>query len=52
MFIVHGEACRKDQQHPTCSQDRYSSNQGRMFSLDIKGVMGNDWRVRALCAAS
>ncbi len=47
MFVVHGKACEKRPENPTCSHvraDAYPS--GKMYIVDMRAIMGMDWRVR------
>lgn len=47
MFVVHGKACEKRPEHPTCTHTRSDANPaGRMYILDFRPLMGTDWRVR------
>eukprot|EP00884_Botryococcus_braunii_P007264 jgi/Botrbrau1/16539/Bobra.0327s0006.1 len=45
IFVVHGKACKQTPDQPTCSgsgQDDVPP--GRMYVIDIKDVMGVDWK--------
>ncbi len=47
MCVVHGKACEKRPENPTCSHvraDAYPS--GKMYIVDMRAIMGMDWRVR------
>ena len=47
MFVVHGKACEKRPEHPTCTHTLSGANPaGRMYILDFRPLMGTDWRVR------
>ena len=52
LFIVHGKACRKSEQHPTCTHDSdFAEPAGKLYSIDIQAILGNDFRVRAAQAS-
>jgi sortilin len=54
VFIVHGKACRRSPTHQACGWDAAgggaggggaaSSPPGRMYVLDVRTLMGPDWR--------
>ncbi|KAK9845742.1 hypothetical protein WJX81_001203 [Elliptochloris bilobata] len=45
MFVVHGKACEKRPEHPTCTHTRTDANPvGKMYIVDFRPVMGTDWR--------
>lgn len=49
IFVVHGKACKKSDEKPRCSaigQDDVPP--GRMYVVDIRDLMGVDWKVRGL----
>jgi hypothetical protein len=47
VFVVHGQACLKSPQHPTCSHTREGVKPaGKNYVVDLKPIMGADWRVR------
>ena len=47
LFIVHGKACRKGEQHPTCTHDNdFTDPAGKLYSIDIQAILGDDFRVR------
>ena len=49
VFVVHGQACLKSPQHPTCSHTREGVKPaGKIYVVDLKPIMGADWRVRHL----
>lgn len=47
VFIVHGSECRKSAAHPSCTFDPTVAWQrkGMMYVIDIKAIMGDDWKV-------
>ena len=47
VFLVHGAECRKTASHHACTFDptQTSRRQGIMYVIDIKTIMGNDWKV-------
>ena len=52
-FIVHGQACLKSTTKPKCSLEGGGQPPAKLLQLNIKELMGGDWRVRAwLCLAS
>lgn len=46
MFLVHGQACLKSTTHPNCTFMGGSTPPGRMFAIDVRDLLGSDWRVR------
>lgn len=49
VFVVHGQACLKTPQHPTCSHTKEGTKPaGKIYVIDLKPIMGVDWRVRFL----
>jgi len=56
VFIVHGKACRRSPTHQACGWEAGGSGgggpaspPGRMYVLDVRSLMGPDWRE---CGAS
>ena len=46
VFLVYGEACFKDEFHPNCTHtDPGTRPLGKLFSLDLQRLMGNEWQV-------
>ena len=48
MFVVHGAACRPTERYPTCTHTQGRMPAGKMYLLDIKAILGSDFRVRLL----
>ena len=47
VFLILGEACFKDAAHPNCTHtDPGTRPQGKLFSLDLERLIGNEWQVR------
>ncbi|KAK9828958.1 hypothetical protein WJX72_003046 [[Myrmecia] bisecta] len=45
VFVVHGEACLKTSEHPTCSYTMSGQPPvGKAYVIDLKQVMGDDWK--------
>ncbi|KAK9806438.1 hypothetical protein WJX73_007437 [Symbiochloris irregularis] len=45
IFLVHGEACFKDDDHPNCTHtDVGTRPPGKLFSLDLQHIVGNEWK--------
>jgi len=45
--VVHGQACRKTDAHPSCTHDRPGQMpEGRIYVVDITDLMGSDLPVR------
>ncbi|BDA42979.1 Vacuolar protein sorting/targeting protein 10 [Coccomyxa sp. Obi] len=45
VFVVHGQACLKTPQHPTCSHTKEGTKPaGKIYVIDLKPIMGADWR--------
>ena len=45
-FLVYGEACFKDEAHPNCTHTEAGMRpQGKLFSLDLEHILGNEWQV-------
>lgn len=43
---MHGQACLKTPQHPTCSHTKEGTKPaGKIYVIDLKPIMGADWRV-------
>ena len=41
--MVHGQACRKTTEHPTCTHDKPGQMpEGRIYVVDITDLMGSD----------
>lgn len=46
IFVVHGKACKKTIDQPTCSASGQDDvPPGRMYVIDIRDIMGADWKV-------
>ena len=52
MFVVHGAACRPTERYPTCTYTQGRMPAGKMYLLDIKTILGSDFRVCACCCPS
>ena len=51
-FLVYGEACFKDDAHPNCTHTEVGKRpQGKLFSLDLEHILGNEWQVQTLLKA-
>lgn len=50
-FIVHGYACQKSDEHPDCtaSASQFQTD-GKVFVIDVKDVMGTDFKVFTVAA--
>lgn len=47
VFLIYGEACVQDRWHPNCTHtDPGTRPLGKLFSLDINQLLGNEWQVR------
>ncbi|KAL4423249.1 hypothetical protein ABPG77_000041 [Micractinium sp. CCAP 211/92] len=44
LFLVHGQACLKSTTHPNCTFMGGSTPPGRMFAIDVRDLLGSDWR--------
>lgn len=44
VFLVHGVACLKTDEHPDCSFTGGRSQGGRLYSIDIQDLLGSDWK--------
>ena len=46
--MVHGQACLKTPAHPSCTHTKEGTKPGgKIYVVDLKPVLGSDWRVRA-----
>ena len=46
IFLVYGEACFRDEAHPKCTHTEAGQRpQGKLFSLDLEHLLGNEWQV-------
>ena len=47
VFVVHGQACLRSPQNPTCSHTKEGVKPaGKIYVVDLKPILGSDWRVR------
>lgn len=44
VFVVHGLACLKTEMHPQCGFAGGSAPPGKMYSIDVKDILGGDWK--------
>lgn len=45
VFLIYGEACVQDRWHPNCTHtDPGTRPLGKLFSLDINQLLGNEWQ--------
>lgn len=48
-FVVHGQACRVSDAHPTCTHNKPGQMPGgRIYTIDITDLMGDDLQVTAV----
>lgn len=50
LFLVHGQACLKSTTRPNCTFTGGATLPGRMFPIDVRDLLGSDWRVSASAA--
>ena len=46
VFLVHGQACAKSLTRPQCGFAGGGTPPSKMFVIDVKDLMGSEWRVR------
>jgi len=50
LFLVHGQACLKTTTRPKCSFEGGSAPPAKLFVINIKELIGSEWRVRRRAA--
>lgn len=45
LFIIHGQACLRSSTKPNCSFTGGGAPPAKLYALDVKELMGGDWRV-------